>query len=352
MAVTRPVGVIEDSRFREHRAPSGHPERPERLTAVHEAIAERADALLRRTPRAAEDDELLRVHDRAHLEHVKAAVARAPARLDADTYVSAESLAVARLAAGSAVDLALDVASGALRSGFAAVRPPGHHAEPDRAMGFCLFNNVAVAARALQQQAGMSRILIVDWDVHHGNGTQTYFEDDPSVLFFSTHQFPYYPGTGAATECGRGRGEGETVNVPLPAACGDAEYLGAFQRLLVPVAQRYRPEMILLSAGFDAHHEDPLASMDVTERGFRGMASIVRRLADELCGGRVAAVLEGGYAAASLREGTRALLDALVPEEAPPLPATVTPEPGGNLWRVVERVAAVHRRRNPDLGAA
>jgi acetoin utilization deacetylase AcuC-like enzyme len=352
MAVTRAVGVVEDPRFREHRGPPGHPERAERLVAVHEALAEREQELSHLAPRAAQDDEILLAHGHEQLAKVRAAVAHAPAHLDPDTYVSEESLNVARLAAGASADLALAVARGRLDAGFAAVRPPGHHAEPDRAMGFCLFNNVAIAARVLQRELRLDRILIVDWDVHHGNGTQALFEADPSVLFFSTHQFPYYPGTGSALEMGRGRGEGETVNVPLPAACGDAEYVGAFQRLLVPVALRYQPQMILVSAGFDAHQEDPLASMDVSESGFGAMASIVRRLADELCQGRVVMVLEGGYAAASLREGTRAALGALLSPDAPPLPAAVEAPPGSNLWRAVEQVVAVHGRRNPDLGAA
>jgi acetoin utilization deacetylase AcuC-like enzyme len=352
MAVTRAVGVVEDPRFRAHRAPFDHPERPERLLPVHEAIAARAGELRPMAARAAEDEELLLAHGPAHLQQVRDAVDHGRGQLDADTYVCAESLAVARLAAGSAADLACAVARGELAAGFAAVRPPGHHAEPDRPMGFCLFNNIAVAARALQRSERLDRILIVDWDVHHGNGTQARFEEDPSVLFFSTHQFPYYPGTGAAGERGRGRGEGETVNVPLPAASGDAEYVGAFQRLLVPVALRFRPEMIIVSAGFDAHREDPLASMEVSEAGFRGLAGIVRSLADELCGGRMVCVLEGGYAEASLREGTRALLDVLLASEAPPLPAAVEAIPGGNLSRAVDRVVAVHGHRNPGLGAA
>lgn len=219
-------------------------------------------------------------------------------------------------------------------------------------MGFCLFNNVAIAARALQREERLDRILIVDWDVHHGNGTQALFTDDPSVLFFSTHQFPYYPGTGAAREAGHGRGEGATVNVPLPAACGDAEYVGVFQRLLVPVALRYRPQMILVSAGFDAHREDPLASMEVSEDGFRAMATIVRRLADELCEGRVMCVLEGGYAASALREGTAALLDVLLAPAAPSIPAAVEPIPGSNLYRAVDQVVSVHGGRNRGLGSA
>ena len=352
MSVTRRVGVVEDARYGEHEAPAGHPERPERLAAVASAIAERAPEVERLAPRAAEDDEILLAHTREHLEQVRAAAARAPTHLDPDTYVSHESFEVARLAAGAATDLACAVARGELGAGFAAIRPPGHHAEPHRAMGFCLFNNIAIAARALREREQIDRILLVDWDVHHGSGTQALFEADPSVLLFSTHQFPYYPGTGAAGECGRGRGEGEIVNVPLPAGCGDAEYVGAFQRLLVPVALRYRPQMILVSAGFDAHQDDPLASMDVTEDGFRAMAEIVRNLADDQCGGRVACVLEGGYAPRGLREGTRALLCALLATQTPALPAPVELEPGSTLASVVDRVVTVHGRRNPGLGAA
>ncbi len=352
MPVTRTVGVVEDPRYRDHRAPAGHPERPERLAAVEEAIAERTSRFVPMPSREADDAELLLAHGREHLAQIAAAVSRAPAQLDPDTYVSPASLHVARLAAGSAADLADAVAAGRLDAGFAAVRPPGHHAEPGRAMGFCLFNNVGIAVRAVQRRQQLDRILVVDWDVHHGNGTQALFEEDPSVLFFSTHQFPYYPGTGAATERGWGRGEGETVNVPLPAGCGDDEYVGAFQRILVPLALRYRPQMILVSAGFDAHRDDPLASMEVTRSGFRGMASIVRALADELCEGRVACVLEGGYAPSSLREGTGELLDVLLAPDAPPVPARVDAPPGSTLRTVVDRVVPVHGRRNPGLGSA
>jgi len=232
------------------------------------------------------------------------------------------------------------------------VRPPGHHSEASHAVGFCLFNNVAIAARALQAEERLERILILDWDVHHGNGTQHQFEDDPSVLYASTHQFPFYPGTGAAREAGRGRGEGSTLNIPLPAGCGDAEYTGALQRILVPVAQAFRPELILVSCGFDAHRDDPLAGMRVTAQGYRDMARIVRALAEELCGGRLAFVLEGGYAASGLEEGTGAVLDTLLEPSPlqPPGPAPL--EAQGVLAHVIERVAAVHGKRFPGLGVA
>jgi len=352
MSVTRTVAVVEDPRFRAHRGPAGHPERPDRLLAVGEAIEEVRPRLQPLAPRPALDEEILRIHGRSHLDGVTAAVARAPAQLDADTYVSPESLEVARLAAGSTVELVRAVARGEAHSGLAAVRPPGHHAEAGHAMGFCLFNNVAIAARALQAEEGVERVLILDWDVHHGNGTQHSFDDDPSVLYFSTHQFPYYPGTGDFGEAGSGRGAGATVNVPLPAGCGDSEYVGALQRILVPVVEGFRPDVMLVSAGFDAHAVDPLASMDVTGEGFAGMAAIVRAVADSVCGGRLAFVLEGGYAAVGLREGVRAVLAAATSDSPPDLPAPVEAPEGSMLHHVVERTRAVHAGRFPGLGAA
>ena len=351
MAVPPATGVVVDRRFRDHQGPEGHPERPERLVAVERAIDAHREQLVPIAARPASDEEILRVHGAAHLASVAEAARHAPQRLDPDTYVSRESLEVARLAAGGAIDLARQVASGRLVSGLAAVRPPGHHAESGRAMGFCLFNNVAIAARALQAEDGVERILILDWDVHHGNGTQHSFEADPTVLYASTHQFPYYPGTGAAGEAGHGKGTGFTLNVPLPAGCGDATYVGVLQRVLVPVTQEFRPDIILVSCGFDAHVDDPLAAMQVTGAGFQAMAAIVRALAEASCGGRVAFVLEGGYAATSLYEGAHAVLSVLTQATAPPLPSPVAMPPGSVLEAVVERVAQVHRGRHPALGA-
>jgi acetoin utilization deacetylase AcuC-like enzyme len=211
---------------------------------------------------------------------------------------------------------------------------------------------VAVTARALQAEDGVERILILDWDVHHGNGTQHSFEEDASILYVSTHQFPYYPGTGDAVEAGRGAGEGATVNVPMPADCGDVEYVGALQRVLVPVARSFGPEVVLVSCGFDAHADDPLAAMRVTRDGFRAMARLVRAVAEDLCGGRIAFLLEGGYSPVGLREGTEAVLDALLePGSTPPHPTVAAP-PGSVLAQVVDRVASVHRGRHPEIGAA
>jgi acetoin utilization deacetylase AcuC-like enzyme len=218
-------------------------------------------------------------------------------------------------------------------------------------MGFCLFNNVAIAARALQAEHGVGKLLILDWDVHHGNGTQQAFETDPSVLYFSMHQFPYYPGTGSFGEIGSGRGEGATLNVPLPAGAGDAEYVGVLQRVFAPVVRGFRPELILVSAGFDAHRDDPLAAMNVSGGGFAAMSSIVRTLADEVCGGRTAFVLEGGYSASGLEQGVGALLDTWLREPVAP-PAAVPAPPETLLGRVVDRLVGIHGERFADLGAA
>jgi acetoin utilization deacetylase AcuC-like enzyme len=350
MTATGATGIVEDPRYREHRGPAGHPERPDRLSAVHAAIAAREPELKRIAARVASDEKLLRVHTRAHLAAISDAARQAPTQLDPDTYVSPASEQVARLAAGGAIELAKRVARGELHNGLAAVRPPGHHAEAGQAMGFCLFNNAAVAAEALRAEEGLERILILDWDVHHGNGTQHCFEADRDVLYASTHQFPHYPGTGAAIEAGRDAGLGATVNVPMPAGCGDAEHVGALHRVLVPVAHSFQPEFLLVSCGFDAHRDDPLAAMQVSETGYRDMAELTRALAEEICGGRLVVLLEGGYAPSGLEEGTRAVLDALLdPDPTPPPVPELTP--GSPLDRIVAAVVSVPGSRVPGLGA-
>jgi acetoin utilization deacetylase AcuC-like enzyme len=343
--------VVEDVRYQLHVGPDEHPERPERLLAVHRALAHYRDRFTLAPSRPAELDELLRVHDAAHLATLDEFAGRS-GRLDADTFVSPHSVDVARLAAGSVIDLSKRVARGEAKFGLAAVRPPGHHAEGDRAMGFCLLNNVAIAARALQADEGVGKILIFDWDVHHGNGTQHTFDEDPSVLYASTHQFPYYPGTGDAAETGRGAGAGTTLNIPLPAGCGDAEYIGSVQRLLLPVARAFQPDLIMISCGFDAHRDDPLASMQVSEQGYRTLTALLRSLADEVCDGRLMMVLEGGYSTLGLQEGIGAVVETLLLEDASPLvPPLAGLTAGTTLRSVVDRVAAEHRGRVPNVGS-
>jgi acetoin utilization deacetylase AcuC-like enzyme len=236
----------------------------------------------------------LRVHSRRHLSTVALAAQR-NAHLDADTYVGSDSEQAARLAAGGLCHVLGAVATGQAANGFALVRPPGHHATPDRGMGFCLYNNVAVATRAAQAEYGLEQVLIVDFDVHHGNGTQDAFYEDASVLFFSTHQYPYYPGTGHWRETGRGPGAGATVNVPFPAGVGDNVYAAAFDQVLAPLARRFQPQLILVSAGYDAHWNDPLASMQLSITGYAALVDRLLALAGELCQGRIVFTLEGGY---------------------------------------------------------
>ena len=303
-----------DDRMLAHDPGPHHPERPERLRVLHDRWRD-APGLRRIGARLATDEELVRVHHPRYVERVAATAGRDRAVFDADTTASARSYEAARLAAGGLVALCEAVCAGAVANGFALVRPPGHHAEQGRAMGFCLFNNVAIAAAALRA-TGIARVCIVDWDLHHGNGTQHVFEADPSVLYVSTHQYPYYPGTGAATEVGHGDGAGRTLNVPFPAGTGDAEFARAFDELVLPIARRFAPEFVLVSAGFDCDGRDPLGGLDVTPAGIAHMARACRRLADETAAGRIVAVLEGGYALDAIGDGVATVLDVLRGAEA------------------------------------
>jgi len=299
----RPL-VVRDPRFREHTSPRPHPECPERLAAIDRALDAAGESVRVLEPREATDEELLGAHERGYLAALEACVGKTR-QLDADTYCSPRSVETARLAAGSLVEAALRVARGEATRAFAALRPPGHHAEHDAPMGFCLLNNVAIAARAVRAQAGVERIAIVDWDVHHGNGTQHTFEAERDVLFASLHQFPFYPGTGALDEQGHERGLGATLNLPLPAGCGDGEYGLLFDRVLAPVLLAFKPEMILVSAGFDAHARDPLGGMEVSTRGFGLFTERLCAVADETCGGRIVLALEGGYDLDALADSVR-----------------------------------------------
>jgi acetoin utilization deacetylase AcuC-like enzyme len=276
------------------------------------------------------------VHDEAYFETVAGTRGRVGYAFDPDTPASPRSFDTACLAAGGLLSLLDAVMTGTVRNGFAFVRPPGHHAERARAMGFCLFNNVAVAAAYARVRYGLKRVLVLDWDVHHGNGTQHMFEHDPGVLFVSLHQYPFYPGTGAADEVGRGEGRGFTVNLPLPAGCGDAEYLDAFQRVIEPIIDQYAPELILVSAGFDPHAEDPLGGMRVTEEGFAAMARTVVRCAERSAQGRCVAVLEGGYNLDAIRRSARAVLAELRGTDA-----TLPPAGRSQAGRLLEGIRGV-----------
>jgi acetoin utilization deacetylase AcuC-like enzyme len=332
------TAVALDSRMLAHDPGFGHPERPDRLRVLIDRLGD-APAYARLAPRLATEDEIAMVHTAAHVELAAATASRAHVALDPDTVTSPGSYQAARLAAGALLTVCEAVLAGEVRNGFALVRPPGHHAERDRAMGFCLFNNVALAATWLRAH-GVRRVAIVDWDLHHGNGTQHLFEDDPDVLYVSTHQYPYYPGTGAADEVGRGAGAGRTLNLPFPAGFGDAEYAHAFRQLVMPVCRQFAPEFVLVSAGFDADHRDPLGGMAVTPGGFRAMARACVVLAEECAQGRIAAVLEGGYDLGGIVEGVETTLDALRGAEDVPRPASGDPRRADPVLARVRRAHA------------
>jgi histone deacetylase 6 len=345
------TGLVYDEAFLLHRAPYEHPENPGRLAAIWSRL--NADGLAdrcRRVPaREATREELLAVHTPEHLDRIAATAERAFAQLDPDTYTSRHSARAARLAAGGLVELVGRVLSGELANGFALLRPPGHHAEADRAMGFCLFNNVAVAARAARRalaqgvpHPGVSRLAIVDWDLHHGNGTQHCFEDDPGVLYFSMHEYPFYPGTGGVREIGRGDARGRTVNVAWPSGMGDAEYLAAIDRVLLPIARAFDPELVLVSCGFDAAAEDPLGGMQVSTAGYAAMTGRLRSLAE----GRVVLALEGGYDLDSISAAAAACTAVLLGD--PP----DTPDPGrpnAAAEHVLREVVEAHRPFWPGI---
>ena len=303
--------LIASDRFAEHQTPPGHPERPERA-AVMDAVAAhwRAAGQEIVAPRDATKEQLLRVHDASYLQRLSETAGQAVA-LDPDTYTSPESYEVALMAAGAAVDAVERVMASTHTSAFALVRPPGHHAERGRAMGFCLFNNIAVAA-AHARTLGAARVAIVDFDVHHGNGTQHIFERSKDVLYVSTHQYPYYPGTGAANEVGEGDGAGFTVNLPLESGSVDSDYRVVFDEVVLPVLRQFRPGLLLVSAGFDAHERDPLATMRLTSGAFGAMTMALRGVAEEVCLGRMALVTEGGYDLQALTSSLNETISALV----------------------------------------
>lgn len=311
------TALLIDPIYREHLVGlvgREHPERPERFDAVVQGLeaAGLLDRLGRVAARAATEEELLLCHTREYLRTAKHDVQQGYGFLSTgDTDITSNSLDIARQAVGGVLNAVDAVLAGAAQNVFCAVRPPGHHATASRGMGFCLFNNVAIAARYAQRKHGVERVLIVDWDVHHGNGTQDMFYSDPTVFFFSTHQWPLYPGTGRADETGDGAAEGTTRNFPFPAGSGRKEVLGAVQNSLVPLAKRFRPELVLISAGFDSRTGDLLGRFTLTDRDFTDLTREVMGIADQYAGGRVVSLLEGGYNLQGLALASAAHVEAL-----------------------------------------
>jgi len=310
----RRVGFVYDDVYLEHQTGPGHVERPERLEAIVERLQESGllAQLVRIEPQPAAREWIATVHAADYIQRLEKSCEGGVRYFDSlDTTISDRSYEAALVAAGGVLAAVDAVMEGKIHSAFCAVRPPGHHALEDRAMGFCLFNNVAIAARYLQKKHKLKKVLIVDWDVHHGNGTQATFYDDPTVLYFSVHQYPFYPGSGAEGERGDGKGLGLTINAPLPAGCGDDKYMEVFQERLKPAALKFQPDFVLVSAGFDAHEDDLLGGMRVTSEGFGRLTRVVKEIAGACCQGRIVSMLEGGYELEGLAESVEAHLRAL-----------------------------------------
>lgn len=330
--------------FLAHEEP-GHPESPERLQAIWRVLEQTGllARLVALEPVPATDAQLLAVHTREHLEWVKAVVARGGGHFDLDTFANAHSLEAARLAAGAVVRAVDAVMRGEVNNAFALVRPPGHHATRTQPMGFCLFNNIAVAAQHALDQHRLERVLIVDFDVHHGNGTQDIFYHTPRVLYFSTHQFPHYPGTGNWNEIGEGAGEGFTVNVPLPPRVGDEGFRRILDELLSPLAERYQPQLVLVSAGYDAYWNDPLAMENLSIAGYGVIAQTLVAIANDQCQGRIVFTLEGGYNLDALAYGVAATFHALLGDREIPNPLGVARTPEHAIGDYLEQLKGIHR---------
>ena len=304
------VGIVRDERYLLHDMGGYHPESPDRLRAIYQTLGQKEmEGLFVEIPsRAATREEIETIHAPSYVDLVAGTAGKPHVRLDPDTSTCSASYEAAIWAVGGLLEAIDTVMEGKMDRTFALVRPPGHHAEKARAMGFCLFNNIAIGARHVQKRHGLDRILIVDWDLHHGNGTQNAFYAEDEVLYFSTHQYPFYPGTGGANEIGQGEGKGYTVNVPLGVGCGDSEYANIFTHILTPIALTYQPQLILVSAGFDTHYRDPIGGMRVTETGIARLMNILKGIAQSVCSGRIILTLEGGYDLTALSESARAVL--------------------------------------------
>jgi acetoin utilization deacetylase AcuC-like enzyme len=328
------TGIVYHPIYLEHET-GFHPENKERLTAILNRIKQENLSIEYISPQPANLKQVAAIHDDRYIEQVKAICERGGGYLDADTVLSAKSYDAALMAAGgtcTGVDAVLD----GFDNVFTLVRPPGHHAMPNRGMGFCVFNNVAIAAKHAQTK-GLEKVLIVDWDVHHGNGTNAIFYTDKTVTFFSTHQFPHYPGTGRVTEVGSDGAEGSKINVPLPAGTGDEGYVQVYKEILKPIAMELKPDIVLISAGQDPHRDDPLGGMNLTTRGFGAIAGIVREIADKNCDGRLVATLEGGYNLEAQAEAIAAELKAFQ-GNIPSIVGTVGTDP-----RIAQRINEVKK---------
>ncbi|HBE44976.1 MAG TPA: histone deacetylase [Deltaproteobacteria bacterium] len=334
------VGIVRDNIFLEHITDDYHPENSRRLEYIYEMLATiDKEGIIYAPPRRATHDEIALIHDPSYISSIAATRNKPQRRLDPDTVTSPGTYDASCMAAGGVLELIDMVMRAEIDSGFAFVRPPGHHAERARAMGFCIFNNIAIGARYLEKKYDMKRILLADFDLHHGNGSQHSFYKDATVLYFSTHQYPYYPGTGWYEEVGEGNGRGYTVNLPLSYGMGDTDYTYVFKEVLMPVADMYQPECVLVSAGYDTYYNDPLGGMMVTEAGFAMMTRMLLNIAEKHSGGKIILALEGGYDLKGLASSVKATLTELkrVPMFIPDKKET----PSNAVVRTVESVKKV-----------
>ncbi|MBA7610675.1 Histone deacetylase-like amidohydrolase [subsurface metagenome] len=337
------IAIVRDPIYLKHSNGPGHPEGPQRLQAIDRMLEEfpLKGQVTDIPARDANPAELAWVHEREYIKRIEQTRNRGYTMLDPDTGATADSYAAALRAAGGTMEAVNAVLTGQFESAFAFVRPPGHHAEAGRAMGFCLFNNVAVGALYAINTHGLKRVLILDWDIHHGNGTMHSFYNSDQVLYFSLHEYPHYPGTGSMDEIGRGAGAGYTVNVPLGGGQGDGEYMAIFHDLFQPIVREFAPELILISAGFDAHRSDPLADMALSSDGYAGMTAAVKEVADDCCRGKIALVLEGGYNLSALSEGIAGVLLTLL-GEGQGSPAGIPPA-NAYLAQVIKEIISVQK---------
>lgn len=308
------TALIYHPLYLRHDTGTHHPERASRLQAVlrklkKTGLIDRLDII---EPEPATVEDVALTHSRDYIIGVEEACKCAPANLDPDTVVSGDSFKTALLAAGGVMKAADLVVSGKYDNAFCLVRPPGHHARPSQAMGFCIFNNAAIGARYIQKKYNIGRVAIIDWDAHHGNGTEEIFYNDPSVFYISLHQYPYYPGTGSGESVGEGKGKGFNLNIPMRAGSNDEDYIKAFEKIIVPKMEKFKPEFILISAGFDSHRDDPLSSLNITEAGYKKMTEIIKKMASIYSKNRLISILEGGYNLLSLARSTEEHIKALI----------------------------------------